>query len=93
MQKQYGATFSKKLRQRLMELGAAKSLEEISRLPPPRCHELLQNRIGQFSADLNHPYRLLFIPAVNPVPRTEDGSIDRGKVSEIEIVEIADTHE
>ncbi|MBT8419728.1 MAG: killer suppression protein [Gammaproteobacteria bacterium] len=91
MQKQYSAS-SGKLQQRLMELQAVGSLKEISHLPPPRCHALSGDRTGQFSVDLEHPYRLLFIPANDPVPRLEDGGIDRSKVSEIEIVEIADTH-
>jgi len=44
------------------------------------------------SVDLEHPYRLLFIPANDPVPVTGDGGLDRARVTEIEIVEIADTH-
>ena len=39
---------------------------------------------GQFSVDIEHPYRLLFIPANDPVPRNENGGIDREKVTEIE---------
>jgi hypothetical protein len=42
--------------------------------------------------DLDHPYRLLFIPADEPVPYREDGGIDLERGREIEIIEIADTH-
>ena len=92
MLKKHGAIRAQKLGQRLMELGAADNLDQISHLPPPRCHELIGRRAGQFSVDLDHPYRLLFIPAVDPVPKLEDGGIDKGHVSEIEVIGIVDTH-
>ena len=81
-----------KLKQRLAELHAADSLTQISRVPPPRCHELTGDRKGQLSVDLGHPYRLIFIPANDPVPERPDGGLDWDRVTEVEIVEIADTH-
>lgn len=93
MVKRYGAKKARKLRQRLMELQAAETLDDISRLPPARCHELAGNRAGQFSVDLAHPYRLLFIPANDPIPEGKGGGIDRSEVTQIEIIEIADTHD
>jgi len=91
MKKQYGRRAGK-LKQRLMELRAADTLADISHLPPPRCHELEGDREGQFSVDLDHPFRLLFVPAHDPIPRREDGSIDRENIREIEIIKIEDTH-
>lgn len=81
-----------KLGQRLAELRAADNLTQISRVPPPRCHELTGDRKGQLSVDLGHPYRLIFIPANEPVPNRPDGGLDWDRVTEVEIVEIADTH-
>ena len=75
-----------------MELKAAKSLEEMSHLPPPRCHALSEDRVGQFSVDLVHPYRLLFIAVIDPTSGVKEKDIDRSGVSEIEIIEIVDTH-
>lgn len=92
MVKQLGAARAKKLKQRMMELNAADTLADVSHLPPPRCHELTGDRAGQFSVDLVHPYRLLFIPANDPVPYCEDGGVDREQVTEVEIIEIVDTH-
>jgi len=63
MRKELGDNMSKKLQRRLSELKAAGSLSEISYLPPPRLHALSGNRSRQFSVDLDHPYRLLFIVA------------------------------
>jgi len=91
-QKQLGAKCGRKLQQRMMELKAAQNLSDISRLPPPRCHELTGDRAGQFSVDLEHPYRLLFIVANDPYPERESGGVDLDGVTEIEIIEIADTH-
>jgi len=90
--KKFGPKMARKLQQRLMELKAASCLDDISRVPPPRCHQLSGNRNGQVSVDLEHPYRLLFIPANNPISVTQDGGLEWAKVTEIEIVEIADTH-
>jgi len=83
---------AKKLMQRLMELRAATNLSEITYLPPPRCHELKDDRRGQFSVDLKQPYRLYFIPANDPVNHLKDGGVNRARVTSIEIIEIGDPH-
>ena len=87
-----GAKRAGKLMQRMMELQAARTLADISHLPQARCHALTGNRSGQLSVDLEHPYRLLFIPAHDPVPTRADGGLDWRLVTEIEILEIVDTH-
>lgn len=92
MQKELGADNAKKLKQRMMELQAANSLEEISHLPPTKLHELTGDRAGQFSVDLNQPFRLIFEPNHDPVPELGDGGIDLAKVISIKIIEIVDYH-
>lgn len=92
MNRDFGKQGSLKLMQRLMELQAAATLKDVSHLPPPRCHELV-NAKGVFSVDLMQPYRLLFIPANDPLPRVADGGIDQSLVTEIEILAIEDTHD
>jgi len=83
---------ARKLQQRLMELKAASCLADISKVLLVRCHLLSGNREGQLSVDLEHPYRLLFIPANDPIPFTQGEGLDWTKVTEIEIIEITDTH-
>lgn len=83
---------ARKIHQRLMELKAATCLEDISKVPPPRCHSLSGNRKGQLSVDLEHPFRLLFIPADDPIPLSKDGGLNWAMVKEIEIIDIVDTH-
>jgi len=92
MRKHYDPKMCQKLQQRLMELQAAVTLDDISHLPPPRCHEL-KNRGGVFSVDLVYPLRLLFISAKNPAPLKGDGGIDRQSITEIEVIAIEDTHD
>lgn len=87
-----GMTMAKKLQQRMVELNAADSLHDISRLPPARCHPLSGDRQNQFSVDLEHPFRLLFISTNEPLPRLPDGGLDLKKITEIEIIEICDPH-
>jgi proteic killer suppression protein len=91
--KELGRKGGTKLMQRMLELSAATTLNDISHLPPPRLHELTGNRKGQFSVDLNHPYRLLFIASNNPLPRKEDGGLDKCKIDAIQIIGIDDTHQ
>jgi len=91
--RKYGQSQAKKILQRLDELHAADHLSDISHLPPPRLHELVKNRAGQFSVDLVHPYRLLFIPANEPVPKKPDGGVDLSQVTAVMILGVEDTHE
>lgn len=61
-------------------------------LPGARCHELTANLKGKLAVDLDHPYRLLFEPAHNPVPCKHDGGLDWTKVTAITVLEILNYH-
>ncbi|MEO5332649.1 MAG: hypothetical protein H7839_11555 [Magnetococcus sp. YQC-5] len=58
-----------------------------------RCHQLTNNRSGQFSMDLVHPYRLIFKPDHNPIPQRSEGGIDWHQVTVITIIGVENTHE
>lgn len=88
MNKQLEKPTAKKLQQRLLELNAVTTLDQITHLPPPRLHELDGERTGQFAVDLKHPFRLVFVPDHNPVPKKADGGIDRTLVTAIKIIEV-----
>jgi plasmid maintenance system killer protein len=90
--RELGADRANRVQKRLDDLRAASTLEDMRNLPG-RCHELKGDRAGQLSLDLDHPYRLIFIPANDPLPQKEDGGLDWSKVTEVEILEIKDTHE
>ncbi len=90
--RQFGAERAKRIRQRLEDLAAAPALMEFRRLPG-RCHELRGDLEGVLSLDLDGPYRLLFRPAHDPLPRRPDGGLDWSLVTRVEIAEVKDTHE
>jgi plasmid maintenance system killer protein len=92
IRRKLGAALAQRLQQRLTELAAADTLDDISRLPPARCHELKGNRTGQLSVDLGHPHRLVFEPDHHPIPRKDDGGLDWTNVTKVVVVEICDIH-
>ena len=92
MKRKWGAALTKKLQQRLLELKAADTLDDISRLPPARCHELTGNRKGELSVDVAHPYRLVFKPNHDPLPLKPGGGLDWALVTSVIVLEVVDTH-
>jgi proteic killer suppression protein len=42
--------------------------------------------------DVDHPYRLLFVPDHDPVPAKDDGGLDWTHVTAVRIIGIEDTH-
>ena len=91
--KRFGSRRSKLLKRRLVELSAANVLEDLRNLPQARCHELHGRRKGQLSVDLDGPYRLVFKPANDPLPKKSDGGLDWTRVTTIMIIGVKDTHE
>jgi len=73
--REYGEQRAKLIKRRLDDLRAANDLEIMRRLPG-RCHELKGERAGQLSLDLGGPYRLIFVPANDPIPRKQDSGLD-----------------
>jgi len=90
--RQWGAERAAKIRQRLVELAAADTLADVSRLPPPRCHQLSENLDEQFAVDISGNERLVFEIDHNPIPRRADGGIDLGKVLAVVVLRIEDYH-
>lgn len=83
---------AKLIRRRLDDLRAAQTLE-VMRSLPGRCHQLKGDRAGQLSIDLDGPYRLLFAPAHNPLPKKADGGLDWTQVTVVVLVGVVNTHE
>ena len=95
LDKIHGPLRAGKIRIRMQELRAAESLMDFwpPKSPPGRCHELTGGkRSGQLSVDLDHPYRLIFIPDHEPVPKLEGGGLDWRRVTRIKIMGVEDTH-
>ncbi len=92
MRGKLGPRCAERLQQRLEELGAAATLQDMRSLPGARCHELTEDRKGQLAVDLVHPRRLVFEPAHDPVPTKAGGGLDWPRVMEIVILEVVDYH-
>jgi len=90
--RQWGAKRAAKIRQRLVELAAADTLADVSRLPPPRCHQLSENLDEQFAVDISANERLVFAVDHDPIPRRTDGGIDLSKVLAVIVLRIEDYH-
>jgi plasmid maintenance system killer protein len=91
MKRAYG-DLAKRLRLRLAVLRSVKSLAEVPSTPPDRRHELGENLAGHFAVHINGNWRLIFRPSDDPVPRTEDGGFDLGRIVAVEITTICAYH-
>ena len=86
-----GKLRAEKLRDRLIQLQDAATLEDVRYLPG-NYHELTGNRKGQWACDLDQPYRLVFEPQEKPIPVNEHGQYIWLKIIGIEIIEIVNYH-
>lgn len=92
LEKKHGTRRAALLRRRLASIAATNNLEDLRALPQARPHELAGNRDGQLAVDLDQPYRLIFEPANDPVPRKSDGGLDWTQVTAVRILEVVDYH-
>lgn len=90
--KTHGPKRGKILKRRLIQLQAAPNLATMKMLPG-NCHELSSDRKGTLAVSLDGPYRLIFEPAEEPPPATEDGGLDWDAVTAIRILEVENYHE
>ncbi len=82
---------AKKLKRRLDDMAMADNLKELMQLPG-RHHQLTGNRKGQFACDLEHPFRLVYEPANEPLPKDENEDLIYSEITIVEIIEVTDYH-
>lgn len=85
-----GDACAHKLQTRLAELEAAATVTELVAGNP---HPLKHDRSGQFALELAGGFRLVFVPANEPIPRKPDASIDWSRVTIVCIEFIGDYHD
>lgn len=90
--RKYGTVCAKLLKRRLDELRAAENLEILRSLPQARCHELKGDRAGTLAVNAEHPYRLIFEPAHDSVPKKPDGGLDWTQVTIVRVLSVEDYH-
>lgn len=81
---------ARKLRSRLADLDAARVVSDLVAGGP---HPLKHDRAGQFAVGLAGGFRLVFSPANDPVPQTQDGATDWSQVTTVRIEFIGDYHD
>lgn len=59
-EKKYGSRMAEKIHQRIDQIEAADTVEQMIQYGIGRCHPLHQNRKNQYAMDLVHPMRLVF---------------------------------
>jgi proteic killer suppression protein len=77
------------LRARLDDLSAAACLGYAAMLPG-RFHALATD--GQFAFNLAEGFKLILVPADEPLPRNADGSVNLDKVSAVTVISIGRPH-
>lgn len=92
LKKEYGAKNAKQIRLRLAVLSASVSLSDVPTVPPDRRHQLSGDYKGCFAVDGEHPFRVIFEPAHDPLPQKPDGGLDLQKVTAITILDVVDYH-
>ncbi len=90
--REYGTRAARTIMIRLAVLLDAETLSEVPATLPDRMHQLTGDRDEQFAVYLVHPYRLVFVPAHDPLPRKEDGGINIEQVTAITVLEVVDYH-
>ncbi len=84
----YGLDIAKKLPQRINELKAFATLEDVPSSPPLRRHKLVGNLDGSFAININNQYRLIFRPYGNNIIID-----DLRLIKNIEIMEVSKHYE
>lgn len=85
-----GDACARKLRSRLADIAAAGVVTDLAAGRP---HPLKHDRAGQFALDLAGGIRLVFAPANEPIPQTQDGATDWSQVTAVRIEFIGDYHD
>ena len=88
----YGSDNGRRIARRLQNIADAANLEELSKLPQTRVHQLIGDRKEQISVDVKHPYRLILLCNHDETPRKDDGGLDWARITKVQLIEIADTH-
>lgn len=89
--KEFGQLRADKIKLRLSQLEDASTLEDVRYLAG-NYHDLTTNRKGQWSCDLDQPYRLIFEPHENPIPTDKHGCYIWIEITGVEILEITNYH-
>ncbi|MFB6318510.1 type II toxin-antitoxin system RelE/ParE family toxin [Saccharicrinis sp. FJH54] len=89
--KKMGQKRAKLFQRRLEDMSDSESFADLEYLPG-RFHQLTHNRQDHWSCDLDHPYRLIFKPAEDPIPKDNAGKQILIEIKSLEIIEVINYH-
>jgi toxin HigB-1 len=92
LRRKYGSRMAREIEDKITFLEAAPNLWAVPATPPYRRHALDADMKGKFAVDLIQPFRLIFKPNHNPLPRGVDGALDLRRVTAITILDAKDYH-
>lgn len=78
-ERRYGPRMAEKIHQRIDEIDASDTVEEMVQSRIGKCHPLKGDRKGQYAMELTQPYRLIF---------TKRGN----EIQIVNVIEIVDYH-
>lgn len=90
--REWGDVRGRLVMRRLDQIRWAENLKDLMTLPQANCHPLKGNREGQFAVNVEHPFRLIFEPANEPLPGLNDGGLDLTRITFVRILEVKDYH-
>ncbi len=90
--RRWGDQAARRIRNRLAQLQAAGTLEDMRQFGGASPHELKGDRRGQIAVNGKGAMRIIFVPLHAPPPTKPDGGLDWTKVTAIRIVAIIDYH-
>ena len=93
--REFGPVGGKRLMQRLEDIASVRNLAEL-KLLPGRAHPLRKGaraKEEQWTMDLEHPQRLVFVPDHDPLPQRKNDGLDLMQVTAVCILEVTDTHD
>ena len=91
MVRTFGTKRATVIRRRLTQLLDADTLEDMRHVAG-RFHELTGDRKGQWSCDLDQPYRLILSPTEHPIPTNGSGQYIWSAIRSVVVIEIVDYH-
>lgn len=86
-----GAQRARLYQRRLEDMADVESFAELKELPG-NYHQLTENRKDQWACDLDQPYRLIFEPSEDPIPKDQHGNQILIEIKSLEILEIENYH-
>lgn len=88
LQKEFGKKRKDKIKQRLLEFDAARTLSALNYLPPTRLHQLSGSRELQFAVDIGANWRITFYG----YDENDEQTVDKEEIVTISIIAIEDYH-